>query len=213
MKHLVLICLIASAAFAQEKAWKKDIHPDPLIRPHVFLPVAIGDNLLSEAHKETVGVGLDMSFVSIYNFHLGVRYHFTAYEVTDVSLAGNFKNSRYWGLGPFVSYEVPLATRMSLWPEIGVGYAALKQQFTGERIADQEGIEFRAGVFADYKFNRYVSIFTGVSYLNSKMRISANPEIRDFYERLQQLQISFGLQFEGRPNRPKSAFEKTEKTD
>ncbi|NMH29114.1 hypothetical protein [Flavobacterium silvaticum] len=211
----LLAVLFFISAFGQEKkekAWKKDIHADPLLRAYVFYPLATGNNTLAKAHRENPGIGINMSFVSIYNFHIGAGYHYTQYLVTDRALAGNFRHSNYWGLYPFVSYELPVHKYASIWPEAGLGYAKIKQTYSGERVSNQEGAEFRLSLFADYRFSRYFSIYTGANYIYSKMRIAANPEIRDFYGSLSQLQFCLGFQFEGRPNHPKEDWQDN-KTD
>ena len=91
-------------------------------------------------------------------------------------MIGNFSTSNYSSVFGMVNYEFKMAEKVSIYPNIGIGYARLKQKNGGSNFGYQDGTEYRAGFITDYKFNKTVSLFFCANYKYSKYQINNVPE-------------------------------------
>lgn len=203
MKNSLLAFLLffSVQSFSQEvekASWQSEnfVKFDAQLRFQVLYPIQFGNYALSKAYDSNPGVGVNMSFLNIKNFKIGAGYNIEFYKVTDKQLMGNFNIANYSSVFGTVNYELKIAEKVSFYPNIGVGYAMLKQKAGSSNFGHQDGIEYRAGFITDYKFNKTVSLFFGANYIYSKYQINTAPEYEKFFGNSQKIQLSIGLQIE-----------------
>jgi hypothetical protein len=195
MKKILLLFVLSlsAVAFSQETKSKKAIHFDPLARVYGIYPVQFGEHSLSKSHNAVAGFGMNLSFVNFKNLRLAAGFDRVQYHVTDEALVGTFSTSNYTAVYGEFSYEYALSPKISLLPAIGFGYAGLQQINGNDRYGNQDGSEFRAGLMADYRVARKLSLFFGAKYIGSKLNMSTSPEFVDYYGKATQVQLSLGL--------------------
>lgn len=199
---LLFMCLIVIQSFAQEtkkESWQSGnyVKFDVQLRVYLVQPIQFGNHALSKAHEARPGAGINMSFLNIQNFKIGGGYNFESYKIIDKQMMGNFNYSNYSSIFGNVNYEIEVAKNISFHPNIGIGYAFLRQKTAGVlHIQPQEGVEYRIGFVTDYKFNKTFSLFCGANYIYSKYEINTAPEYEKYFGNSQKLQLSIGIQIE-----------------
>lgn len=201
---LVFLLFFSLSFFAQEveteekKSWQSEnfVKFDAQLRFQILYPIQFGDYALSKAFHSNPGIGINMSFFNVKNFKIGAGYNIEFYKVTDKQTMGNFNTSNYSSVFATVNYELKMAEKVSIYPNLGVGYAMLKQKSNGSNFGKQDGTEYRAGFITDYKFNKTLSLFFGANYIYSKFKINTAPEYEKFFGNSQKIQLSIGLQIE-----------------
>lgn len=187
---LLFSCLVA----AQDKVVTKKVYFDPIIRTSLFFPVAFGDNMLAKAHKPQFGGAMNASLFSLLGVRAGIGGSIAHYKVDDRTLAGDFRRSSYMALYPFLAYPIAVSDKITLSPEVGGGFAFIHQSKSPDRESDQEGFELRAGVYASYRLSQHTSVYGGISYQHAQLEGQAPPALKDYYSKMEQLQIGIGLQ-------------------
>jgi len=188
--------------FAQEIAEnvsepsEKAIKFDAQVRFQVLYPIQFGDHVLSEAYDSKPGLGFSMSFLNIKNFKFGAGYNIEFYKVTDKQLTGEFGTSHNSSVFGTVNYEVRVTEKFSVHPNVGMGYAVLRNKDKGSNFGKQDGTEYRAGLITDFKFNKTISLIFGASYIYTKYEINTAPEFEKFFGDSRKIQLSIGLQLD-----------------
>jgi len=207
MKKITLAFLLffSVSLFAQEaevkekKSWQSEnfVKFDAQLRFQILYPIQFGDYALSKSYNSNPGIGINMSFLNVKNFKIGAGYNIEFYKVTDKQTIGNFSTSNYSSVFATVNYELKMAEKISIYPNLGVGYAMLRQKAGGgSNFGKQDGTEYRVGFITDYKFNKTLSLFFGANYIYSKYQINTAPEYEKFFGNSQKIQLSIGLQIE-----------------
>lgn len=201
IKIFAFLLFFGIQTYAQEvekESWQSGnfIKFDAQLRLQALYPIQFGDYALSKAHNSNPGIGINMSFFNIKNFKVGAGYNIEFYKVTDKQIMGNFNTSNYSSVFALVNYELKIAKKTSIYPNIGVGYAKLKQRNGSSNFGSQDGTEYRAGFITDYKFNKTISLFFGANYIYSKFQINTASEYEKFFGNSQKIQLSIGLQIE-----------------
>ncbi|KQX15480.1 hypothetical protein ASC72_00970 [Flavobacterium sp. Root420] len=160
---------------------------------NAIFPVNYGDNFLAKSNKANIGVGINFSFLKIYDFKLGIGYDYIYYSTTDITRAGNVDNSRYNTVYGDIAYEIKILDKLQIEPYFGLGSTKINFTSDNRNFGHQTGNDFRVGFNTDYKLNRKLSAFVGLCYLQSKLDINTTPELISFYDNSKMLQINIGL--------------------
>jgi len=192
---LTLLLLVAISALGQEKEAqkKKDFFFEPSGRIKLIYPMQFGEHSLSEAHNANVGAGWNLSFFNYKNFRFSPGLDWVQYDVTDHALVGNFSTTNYTSANGTISYEVPLTSKISVLPDVGLGYVYISQRSSGRYFGAQEGNEVRAGMTADFKTNRLLTVFFSARYIHSNLNMATNEQFQNYYDSADQIQLALGL--------------------
>lgn len=193
-KHLLIALLILAVnAFSQETKAKKDFRFEPLIRVGAIYPIQFGEHSLADSHRSNPGFELSMSFFNFKNFRFAAGFDRVQYNVTERQLVGNFQNSNYTAVYGAVSYEFITTKKIAVLGDVGFGYAGVQQASGANQYGNQDGNEFRVGLFGDYRVAKYFSLFLGAHYIATKLKMETSPEYIDYYGKATQVQLSIGL--------------------
>lgn len=188
---LILFCLQIS--YGQEKKTKALVSFKPELNQYAIVPINFGDNYLAKANKSNVGLGTNFSFLQVQHFNLGMGYDYIYYSVTDLSRTGNIGSSRYNSFYGTLAYEIKLSNEIYVQPYLGLGSVNLNFKNGNRSFGHQTGTDFRIGCNFDYRLNKIIAAFTGISYLSTKYDINTAPEFVSFYDNSKMLQINIGI--------------------
>jgi hypothetical protein len=164
------------------------------IRLNFFLPNGIGDNYISRASKGIFGVGLKINFLEFHNVNVGPGFDFLVYDITDSSKAGRMDNAIINNVYLEFMYRIPVSETITLFPKVSGGATML--HYTGEsEYGEQTGPRYSAGFYADYKVLPWLEAFAGLDYSRTFFSVNTVPEYKDYFEKVQQLNVSVGLKF------------------
>ena len=152
-----------------------------------------GNNAFAKAHDDGGGLGTSLALLKYGNFRAGLAYELTTYSVSDISKVGNFTNSNSQIFTWFISYDYRLNKTFILVPDIGYGSSYVNQKSQSQRFGYYTGNHFRLGVYTDAELSSSVAIFAGIHYISTKYNIKTNAEFQDYFQKSQQIQLSFGL--------------------
>jgi hypothetical protein len=191
--YFILFLIFSINAFCQEAKAKKDFTFEPSFRFSVIYPIQLGPHSLAESHRSNPGFEFSMSFFNFKNFRLAAGFDRVQYKVTDHQLVGNFTNSNYTAIYGDISYQFISAKKISVLGDVGAGYVGIQQARGAQHFGNQEGKEFRAGIFGDYRVAKRFSLFVGVHYIFAKLKMETNAEYIDYYGKASQIQFSLGF--------------------
>lgn len=204
-KFTLLIAIISfQVAFSQEEKSDRAFFVEPLFRLHGLMPVDLGDNYLADANKGKLSFGINMSMFEYHNFRLALGFDHVYYDVTDVTKAATVSHSRYNSYYAQIGYEIPVTKAFSVQPYAGFGSSEIgfkrtsnvpKYYLTDEanEISRQYGRGFRGGFYADYRFDKIMSVFAGVGYAQNKFDVATAPEFKTYFEQSKMVQLNFGI--------------------
>jgi len=199
---LILVLLAVNTAFCQdteskekEQKAKKDFRFEPSGRIKMIYPIQFGHHSLSKAHDANIGFGWSLSFFNYKNFRFSPGFDWIQYKVTDHELVGNFSASVYNSFHGTVSYEIPVTESFSVLPDLGFGYVMVNQKTSNHKFGTQEGNEIRAGFTADYKTNKFLTLFISARFIHTNLNMETDPAYIDFYGKANQIQLALGLKF------------------
>lgn len=207
MRNLLLLTalLFLSAAQGQQNEQEAAFNFEPRVRLYGIAPVNFGDNYLADANKSRISAGFNLSFFEYHKFRLMAGADHIFYRVTDVSMAADVKRSRHTSFYAAISYEIPVTKELSVQPFVGGGFSELNFKretangFNGSisiddnSITKQNGTEFRAGLFVDYKLSPVVSVFTGATYVSHFFDVQTARAFEDYFGKAQLIQLHLGL--------------------
>ncbi|MXN90262.1 hypothetical protein GR160_03400 [Flavobacterium sp. Sd200] len=155
-------------------------------------PGSTGSNFLS-AHKGKFGGGTEITFLTAYNFYLGVGYNFSQYEVEDASMAANAEHTNINAFFGKIYYKIPITEKFSINPAVMAGQIELRQ-FTGSKgYGTQEGWFIGPGIDAQYDLSKWVAIMAGARYNFITTTTQANAQYHDYFAKQNQFNIYAGL--------------------
>lgn len=205
-KILLLLVLFSFAALrAQDTIATTAKAPEtqnnaPKLRKEYFkmyyiFPGGVGNNVLAKANKGKFGFGFAVTLFTIDNLHFSLGYEVSQYNVTDISLAGNIKNT--WINNYYIAflYKMPLAERVDFNPKFAIGYMTLGQRSYGNSYGRQEGPGFTPGFDVDFKLTGGFRIFAGVNYTLFFPKTETSKEYKSFFGTIQQFNIVTGIKF------------------
>lgn len=201
MKKIILlsIILISQFTFSQEETdepSKKNVRfPDNCLSIYYIRYNNIGENFLSEAHKNAFGFGTQFDFLEVYGFIIGGAYEGSSFKITDKSLAGNIDRTNYGNIMWRFSYKFNLSEVSTIKPYIGIGDVKLRQRGRGQDFGKFKGTSYNIGVNYMYNIDKNVSFFTGLNFNYVSYRVNSTPEFQSFFDRSNQIQIHLGISF------------------
>jgi hypothetical protein len=199
-KLLFALSLFGLQFMSAQENTDKIFNFGPMVRIHGIMPFNSGDNYLANSNKSKVSVGLNLSPFEVYGFrpYIGVDHIF--YDTDNTEMAADVirtKNTAVYGL---LSYSIPIAGDFSAEPYVGGGWSGLTFKrsnnddvFDAYDVDRQEGTEFRAGIYLDYKVASVISLFAGANYVRGSYTINTVPEYEDYFGKAQSVQINVGL--------------------
>lgn len=180
-------------SYGQEIKTSSIISFKPEFRLNAIIPNNFGDNYLAKANQSNIGIGANINFLDFRHFQLGMGYDFISYSVTDVTKAGNIESSRYNSVYGILGYESQLSDKFYLQPYLGFGSVKLNFKSDDRSFGHQTGNNFRIGFNLDYKLDKTICIFAGLSYISNNYDIKTAPEYISFYDNSKMLQINIGI--------------------
>ena len=208
MKKTILLLALMSLQLlvAQEDKKEPAFSIGPMVRVHGIYPINFGDNYLADSNDPKVSIGLNMSFFDIYGFRLAVGVDHIFYNTNNLVMAGDVSRSKYMAIYGTISYDIPIANKFSAQPYLGAGWAGIRFKRAGEHqtsnylsglndygVSSQEGSEFRAGFYLDYKVAKIVSVYTGLNYVRTSYGVDTAAEFEDYFGKSSTMQINLGL--------------------
>lgn len=197
MRHITfLMLLLSTMCFAQEADTTKVFKFAPQSRIYLINSTHFGDNQFADAYGANLGIGTSLSFFSVARFRPALNYEYSQYTLEKPEIVGNVsKSSAYWSLFGTVAYEIPVADKFLVAPDVGVGYAQLRLKPGGDKYGKQDGTQFRFGLTANYKFGNSSSAFIGAHYIYTALDVDTHPDFEDYFNHGSHLQLALGLQF------------------
>ena len=195
MKKLLLLLVLTAGiqGLAQDTIQKKT--NTEYFRLYYVFPNGIGNNVLAKANEGALGIGISVTLYSINRLHFIIGYEFSQYNVTDVSLAANVKNTYtnnfYFG----ALYKIPLVNKLDLNTKLTVGAYTLTQKTGGTKYGKQHGPAFTPGFDVDLKIAGHFRIFAGLDYCLALPTTHTASEYKSFFGTLHQLNITAGIKF------------------
>lgn len=147
-------------------------------------------------HMTTISDLVELGLFRYNNFRLGGGLNIEQYKVTEFQTVGNFKNSNYTSWYVNISYEYRVTDQISLNPDIGYGVATVDQRTSSKSFGRQDGTEFRLGMTGAFHFTEFSSVFIGIHYVNAALDINTAPAYKDYFGKMNQVQLAIGLQFD-----------------
>ena len=196
MKKVLLFFLLLTAKAFSQAPNSGQFELNATWKFQMLVPVPFGENSLAKAHDANPGLGFEIGLFKYENFRLGFGYSFLQYDVTNEQLIGNINKSNYSSIYGLLSYEVPVADKITLSPAIGYGAAQLLQRSGSQNFGSQDGKEFRIGVSGNYYFSKYSAVCIGIQYVHAGLDVNTVPEFEDFFSKMNQVQFAIGLQFD-----------------
>lgn len=186
---VIFICLTSNA---QEQ--KKNFRFDEELHIYTFNRSNLGDNFLSNAHKNnSFGGGIFMNMLNFKNVKLGGGYEFISNKITSIEKVGNIERSNTTTFNLKSHYEYQFTEKWILEPFIGIDWVILKQRTGKKSFGTQNGNGFEVGTKACFDFDKYYSVFVGLSYTAIKYEINTSPEFIDYYNQSKHFKISLGI--------------------
>ncbi|TDW51992.1 hypothetical protein EV144_101672 [Flavobacterium sp. 270] len=194
MKYNVLLFLLfLQFSYGQETENKRPVKFNHDIRINALVPFNSGDNFLAKANDPQFGIGVNFSFLRIYDFKLGAGYDYIYYNTTDITRAGNVENARFNSVYGDISYEIKIIKKLNIEPYFGIGSDKINFKSQDRNYGHQTGNDFIIGFNTDYQLAKRLSAFVGLCYLESKLDINTSPEFVSFYKNSKMLQLNIGL--------------------
>lgn len=208
MKKAILFLAILGFQYlsAQEETKDPIFNMGPMVRLHGIYPINFGDNYLADSNDSKVSFGINLSLFEVYGFRLTGGIDHLYYNTNNVEMAADVSRTKYTAVYGLLSYEIPITQVLSVQPYLGGGWTNLNFKRQGEitrsnfyadfediGVSNQEGAEFRAGFYLDYKVAKVVSVFTGVNYIRGSYNINTAAEFEDYFGESSMVQISLGL--------------------
>jgi hypothetical protein len=180
-------------SYGQDKKTKNIIAFKPELNLYLIAPYAFGDNYLAKANDSKIGVGINLNFIEVQHFKIGMGYNYISHSITDVSKAGNYKSSRYNSVYGILGYDFKLSNDVKLQPYLGLGSVNLNFKTDTRGFGHQTGNDFRIGLNVDYKLDKTISAYGGFGYVSSSYDVKTAPEFVSFYDNSKMLQINIGF--------------------
>ena len=208
MKKAILLLAILGfqGLLAQEETKEPIFNMGPMVRLHGIYPINFGDNYLADSNDSKVSFGINLSLFDIYRFRLSGGIDHLYYKTNNMEMAADVSRTKYTAVYGILSYEIPVTQSFSVQPYLGGGWTNLNFKRREERtrtnffsdfdnigVSNQEGAEFRAGFYLDYKLAKVVSVFTGFNYIRGSYNINTAAELEDYFGKSSMVQISLGL--------------------
>lgn len=197
------LLLVSALAYSQndtiaeqrdETGGQRNFRFNANLRSALVRPIGVGDNYLGKGNSGIIGHSLKFNFFELCNFHVGAGYSMLFHSITDGSLGGNMNTTNIYDLYLEVMYEVPVTNKITLFPKISGGPAAIHHGGKS-RYGGQYGPRFGIGTYADYKLKKWLEVFIGVDYVMLFPKVETAPEYRSFFGELKQVTVSVGLKF------------------
>lgn len=200
-KLLFALSLFGLQFVSAQETTERVFNFGPMGRVYGFLPINSGDNYLADANKSKLSLGVNLSPFEVYGFRPYVGVDHTFYDTNNTEMAANVTRTRNTAIYGLISYSIPVVQNLSVEPYLGGGWSGLTFDRSEESdnlldpadIDQQEGAEFRAGLFVDYKLAPVISVFAGANYIRGSYRINSAPELEDYFGKSTTVQISLGL--------------------
>lgn len=182
--------LRTDAAKRTETVFKRKFN----LRVYYKQPYGTGNNVLAEANRGQLGLGMKLNFFSLYNIHFGNEYEYLQYRVTNPSKAGTASFSKMNTLYLELLYELPLGKVLTVSPKAAVGYTTFRE--TGRELYGwQYGTTYRLGIYIDVLAAPHFSFFVTGNYSNTSLGINTSGRYEKFFGKLQQFTAGAGLKF------------------
>ena len=193
-KLLLLLVLITGIQGIAQDTIQKKINTEYFRLYYVF-PNGIGNNVLAKANNGVAGIGVFITLYSINKLHFIIGYEFSQYNVTDVSLAANVKNTYTSNFYFGALYKMPLLNKVDLTTKFTIGAFTLNQKSDGTKYGKQHGPAFTPGFDIDFKITGHLRIFAGLDYCLALPTTHTASEYKSFFGTLHQLNITTGIKF------------------
>jgi hypothetical protein len=157
-------------------------------------PIAVGDNFLSKAYSNNVGVALEYQY-NFKSFFFGLNYEFGNETIRDKNLMGNFKSSKSNNAIWFIGFRQKLTNpKRYLEYKLGSGKKTIINQ-TNINEYQIEGESWVLGSKFNYILNKNVHVVAGLEYKYTCYEVKMEGPYQDFYSTSKQLTPTVGLKF------------------
>ncbi|WP_297334080.1 hypothetical protein [Flavobacterium sp.] len=206
MKHILtlIFILLGFTCIAQEEELtdeeyaaklaeiKEELKYKEFFRLYYVSSNGVGDNVIAEANGTGTGIGMGVTFGIIGRVHIIGSGELSQFIVIDKSVAGNANNTNMGQLNLQGMYKFALNDYFEVNPGIGFGYIYLRQKRSSQSLGIQEGFTIIPTVTIDFKLDN-IRFFTGVNYCHAFLETNTHPDYKDFFGRVQMLNIMLGF--------------------
>lgn len=156
-----------------------------------YIPIAFGDNFVSQGMDMKVGAQFQMKINIRQKFYVGPAMSLFTAKVTDPQLVGNYESTTNFTIGIMTGYETQLQ-RFDLAMGVGVGFSGYFNVGLGDKFNDRAtALWFRPEI--SYRLANYISIFAAPEYRHDFMSIEMPKELESTFGGVDYLNISFGI--------------------
>ncbi|NDI99944.1 hypothetical protein GWA97_12710 [Flavobacterium sp. LaA7.5] len=200
----LLFLLLALSSYAQNEELtdeeyeaqiaerKEDIKYKEFFRLYYVRPNGVGNNVIAKANEAGGGVGMGVTFGIIGRVHIIGGAELTQFKVTDKSLAGNASVTNMQQLYVLGMYKFSLNETFEVNPGIAVGNLWIHQRRSSQSLGKQNGFCVTPTVTVDLKLDN-IRFFVGLNYCLAFPKTHTNAEYKDFFGRLQMLNLTAGF--------------------
>lgn len=206
MKHSIFILFLGLSCFISTSNAQKEsdssttrnnkIISDEMIEVRFISPHAIGSHFLSKAYNQNqAGVDIYANLYSMQNFKFGMGHTRFGSELTNASLAGNFKRVSYRSYYLQLAYMVFQSKDFETGVAVGYGANFFRQRTSNTRRGSYTAGEIRTGLYANYQFLENLGVSFGINYLTTLPNIKSAEQGGNLFGRTHVIYPFFGFYF------------------
>ncbi len=198
-KHIVVLLAFSMTShmmFSQQKE-RTSSYYDVLGEMGVSfaLPLAYGQNFLSEAYTTDIGFSLRGMVRVDKNWLLGANFGYFGAEVSKVEQVGNMDNTSILHLHALVAHSfLKVESNLGVRSGIGPGYAKYQHRLDRARFKDT-AFSLLAFIEVSYRLGKTVGLLLNFEHYWDFLAIDSAPSQNNFFRRTQIFSPSIGLKF------------------
>ncbi len=157
-------------------------------------PLALGNNVYSEAYTYDLGYGIDFNLFLKKQFTLGARISSFRGYVQDVEKTGNYSKTGFMLFGIHAGYYQVVNKEWSLHHKIGVG-ALNYVNHAPEDTFNDTGTQLSVSTDVAYRFSSDFALFAKLSFQYHLMNIQTTDALDSYFNKAPFLQFGIGLRW------------------
>lgn len=159
-----------------------------------FYPIALGDNVYSEAYTYDPGYALDFNFFIKRKITLGARISSYRGYVQDIEKTGNYSKTGFMLFGVHAGYYQPINREWSLHHKIGVGAMDYVNHAPQDKFYDSGTALFVASDVS-YRLDKNFAVFGKIGFDHHIMNIQTTSALENRFNNTSFLSFGIGLRW------------------
>lgn len=202
IRTFILALLVSSTLFAQEeeniKSFGNTTQEEVKKAKNIgnislspYLPIAFGDNFVTNGLDLTLGARLSFKINAYQDFYVGPYFSFFSGWVDNPELLGNYYGTTNYVVGALIGYEKHI-NKFDLSVGLGVGASTYRNHGTSDYFSDSATTVW-LNPEVSYRFSTYLGVFITPELRHDFMNIDVPAELKDTFKNVNYLNLSLGL--------------------